>query len=88
MIAMRSDLTPYDTGKRAEPKPWATVTGRELATSEPIDRGLLEDRFGKVDFDDDESSTIVTVWVERDELGRVIVNVQEQRPDVMVRFHS
>ncbi|QIG59085.1 hypothetical protein SEA_RUBYRALPH_77 [Microbacterium phage RubyRalph] len=85
---MRSDLTPYDTGKRAEPRPWAIPTRDQIATAEPIDRGLLEDRFGKVDFDDDESSTIVTVWVEHDVLGRPVVHIQEQHPDVTVRFHS
>lgn len=57
-------LTPYDTGMRGEPKVWPTPSHSELAASEPIDRTLLEDRYGKVDFEDDESKTIATVWIE------------------------
>lgn len=69
---MSDTLTPYDTGMRGEPKVWPTPSRNELAASEPIDRTLLEDRFGKVDFEDDESKTIATVWIEHTEIGYVL----------------
>jgi hypothetical protein len=46
-------LTPYDKGARAEPKVWE-ARHRES-----------DDDFGKVDFDDDESSTVATLWIEK-----------------------
>ena len=50
-------LTPYDTGARAEPKVWTHATHPQNADE--------FDRFGKVDFDDDTSTTIATVWIEK-----------------------
>lgn len=52
--------TPYDTGKRLEPVPW--VKG-------PSIEGYLPSNFGKVDFDDEESATVATLWMERNEDG-------------------
>lgn len=46
-----SSLTPYDTGARLEPQPW------------PPDGD--SDRYGRVDFDDDESATVLSVHAER-----------------------
>ena len=44
-------LTPYDTGERLEPQLWP-------ADDDP-------DRYGRVDFDDDEGATIVSAHGER-----------------------
>lgn len=44
-------LTPYDTGSRLEPQLWPP-------NDDP-------DRAGRVDFDDDESATVLTVYAER-----------------------
>lgn len=49
--------TPYDTGKRAEPKVW---------TSAHIE---ADTDYGKVDFDDDAGGTIATLYIEKDDDG-------------------
>ena len=48
-----SKRTPYDTGKRSEPKVWG--------------KGHIEDDddYGKVDFDDDAGGTIATLYIEQ-----------------------
>lgn len=56
---MSATLTPYDTGARLEPHPFHVQP-----------RNLLKDpaeahRYGKVDFDDEESATRLTVHVAR-----------------------
>lgn len=82
-------LTPYDTGRRAEPRPWAITPGKELATLAPLGRELEEDRFGKVDFTDDESNTTCTVWLEHNEHGQDVLHVQPLAADViLVQVHS
>lgn len=82
-------LTPYDTGKRAEPRKWGHSNDLGLAAMDPIERGLAEDRFGKVDFDDNESATLATVWIEQDELGRHVLHVQQVSLDsILVEVHS
>ncbi|KSU51573.1 hypothetical protein [Microbacterium enclense] len=48
-------LTPYDTGDRLEPQLW------------PL--GEDPDSYGRVDFDNDESATIFTAYVEREREG-------------------
>lgn len=53
----QAELTPYDTGERLEPQPWTVELG-----SDP-------DRYGKVDFEDDESATIATVHIETTPAG-------------------
>lgn len=50
-------LTPYDTGDRLEPHRW-----RERPTQ--------PEHYGKVDFDDDESSTVATVHIEKTPSGK------------------
>ncbi|QUE25370.1 hypothetical protein SEA_FIZZLES_76 [Microbacterium phage Fizzles] len=86
---MTSALTPYDRGVRAEPKPWATATGKELEVMPPIELGIEEDRFGKVDFDDDEGATLATVWLERADDGRVFLHVNTLTADeVAVIVHG
>lgn len=52
-----SKLTPYDTGKRLEPRPWL-AQHRETA-----------DDWGKVDFDNEESATEAIVYIEKAEPG-------------------
>jgi len=52
-----SNLTPYDTGERLEPRTWVTSTA-----------GVTKDNaddFGKVDFDADDGRTVATLWIER-----------------------
>ncbi len=51
ILMTASLLTPYDTGARLEPQPW------------PPDDD--PDRYGRVDFDDDESATVLSVYAER-----------------------
>lgn len=50
-------LTPYDTGKRSQPKVW---------TESHIED---EDDYGKVDFDDDAGGTVATLYIEKDDDG-------------------
>jgi hypothetical protein len=50
-------LTPFDTGKRAEPRPWEE---RHFDS---------EEDWGKVDFDADDGFTLATLYIERDEDG-------------------
>ena len=50
-----SKRTPYDTGKRAEPRPW-TAPHRES-----------DDDYGKVDFEDDAGGTVATLYIEQEE---------------------
>ena len=46
-----SALTPFNTGDRLEPRAWPINDDR--------------DRFGRVDFDDDEAATVFTAYAER-----------------------
>lgn len=55
-------LTPYDQGTRLEPKPWQ-VQNLNLPDEEEADR------YGRVDFDNDEGATGLTVYVEYDKLS-------------------
>lgn len=54
-------LTPYDTGERLEPRPWSTDGDPE--------------RYGRVDFDDDEGATVLSVHVERLPSGACALHV-------------
>lgn len=49
-----ADMTPFDTGARLEPRVWPAVDPDGI---------LDEDRYGRVDFDDDESATVLNVHV-------------------------
>jgi hypothetical protein len=53
-----TDLTPYDIGTRCEPKPWLPY-GTAVTPATPAEN------FGKVDFDDDEGTTVCVIHVER-----------------------
>lgn len=69
MTSTEQNLTPYDTGERLEPMPWidsSAVRQYPIRATDPFH----ENRYGKVDFDTEESHTAVTAWVERDPLNR------------------
>jgi hypothetical protein len=66
--ARRASLTPYDTGKRAEPKVWE-ARHRES-----------EKDFGKVDFNNEEDFTIATLYIERDEDGTYAIRGYTNEP--------
>lgn len=66
--ARRASLTPYDTGRRAEPKVWE-ARHRESAND-----------FGKVDFDNEEDFTIATLYIERDEDGTYAIRGYTNEP--------
>lgn len=79
-------LTPYDTGKRAEPHIWSiTDPGAEPGS---VIWGIDQDRYGRVDFDDDGGETLVTVWVEKNELGEHVVHIQQLSTEASVRIHA
>jgi hypothetical protein len=62
---MNTNLTPYDSGERAEPSTW-TPSNSHLYSLPAGDRARIltnhRDDFGKVDFDTPEGQTIATVW--------------------------
>lgn len=60
MSATETVLTPYDKGDRLEPIPWHV---------QPRNLPKLEEsvRYGKVDFDNEESATVLIAHVERNE---------------------
>ncbi len=74
-------LTPYDTGQRAEPKPWVTSTQGVGATNDP-------DWWGKVDFENDSSETVAVVWLERNESGGYTLHLEPVGGDVDVEVHD
>lgn len=61
-------LTPYDTGRRHEAKPWIPY-GTTVTEATPAEN------FGKVDFDDDEGSTTAVVYLELGDDGRYQLHV-------------
>jgi len=80
---MSDTLTPYDTGKRAEPKVWPTPTRSELTSTPPIERALIEADYGKVDFENDEGTTVATVWIEGTADGYVVhIDMEDPRIEV------
>ena len=68
------ELTPYDTGARCEPKPWPVNPAHP-------------DSYGRVDFENDESATVLNIHVESTDDGyRVVVEplVDEDMVEVVV----
>lgn len=78
-----AEITPYDTGVRLEPKAWVRrALGRHYTGKGPATRDSIEDDFGKVDFDNDESATQITVWAEVDpDTGKLTVHIDKMDPD-------
>lgn len=73
---MRSSIenpTPYDSGKRLEPKVW--VDPRTALAGEELLRLATNDDYGRVDFDDECSQTRLTLWVEN-EGGRLHLHLE------------
>lgn len=63
--------TPYDTGQRHEPILWTHVHRvKDGTTDEELDR------FGKVEFEDNASTTTAIVWVQGHEDGRDVLHVE------------
>jgi hypothetical protein len=61
-------LTPYDAGARLEPRTWVTSTAG-------LTRDNVDD-FGKVDFDNEEGATMLTVWAEPGEEGVTVLHAR------------
>lgn len=72
-------LTPYDTGKRLEPHVWV-----------PRDPGLPPaqdpDDYGRVDFDNEEGGTELTVHVDREDDGTLTLHIHSA-DDIKVVQH-
>ena len=66
-------ITPYDTGERLEPKVWH-IQPRNLPSQEEAER------YGRVDFDDDEGQTVFTAYVERTPTGYAVHIENEAEP--------
>lgn len=64
------ELTSYDTGARLEPHAWAPS---------------VPDEYGRVDFDNDDSATVVTVWIDRDDAGGYRLHLQAD-PDLPLQI--
>ncbi|SDQ32954.1 hypothetical protein [Leucobacter chromiiresistens] len=71
---MPTNLNPYDTGGRLEPKPW------------PTDAGTDSDDYGKVDLTDEFGETVFTGWMQKTEAG-YILRVDEHQ-DVELAFET
>ena len=81
-------LSPYDTGKRYEPQPWVVGEGLAATSAEPIALEMAEDRYGKVDYEDENGLTGYTIWVERNERGIPVVHIQQTGIDpVAIEIH-
>lgn len=73
MVTANTALTPYDTGARLEPQLWQTF-------DEPA-------AYGRVDFDDEEGRTVLTLHVERREAGYVLV-VDSSAEPLLIQANS
>lgn len=77
---MAEPLTPYDTGTIAEPILWQDNRDAVQAAL----RSGHEADIGKVDFNDDEGATVVTVRVTRDKHGAHSIYIESHRDDLRV----
>jgi hypothetical protein len=71
-------LSPYDTGVRCEAKPW-------IPLGERVTQATPAESFGKVDFDDEEGSTVCVAYVERRKEGGYILHVDPLCQDEKIR---
>lgn len=74
-------LTPYDTGERLSPIPWVQGEAKRRGTAKPDD-------YGKVDFDNDESSTAATLYIEKREGGYTLKGYTNEPLDVDIDDQS
>jgi hypothetical protein len=77
-------LTPYDTGARLEPKPWV----KDGYTGDEYIRPVTPDDYGKVDFDNEEGATKLTVWAEPGEDGLVVLHVCAHGNRVRIKWEG
>lgn len=78
---MSQTLTPYDTGDRLEPHPW--VRG-EVASPGGLPWRVEVGDFGRVDFDDDEGRTVLTLYVERSVTGGYALHVENLTAELRI----
>lgn len=71
-------LSPYDTGARCEAKPW-------IPHGERVTQATPAENFGKVDFDDEEGSTVCVAYLERRKDGGYILHVDPLCEDEKIR---
>ncbi|MDN5803013.1 MAG: hypothetical protein L0H26_00240 [Microlunatus sp.] len=74
MTQAQALLTPYDTGDRLEPRPWVQggLNAAQLVRLSVGSPAPTFEDFGRVDFDDDENRTVLTVYVDRNAHGYVL----------------
>ncbi len=68
------NLSPYDTGHRAEPQLWVRPGDSAIDSFRPAPE---PDRYGKVDFDDDGGATIATVYLEKNAGGGYTLHLDD-----------
>jgi hypothetical protein len=79
--------TPFDLGRRLRPVPWVRTTndGAWWAGSDTTRRAEPDD-FGRVDFDDDADTSIVTIHVEQKGEGfEVVIQHNQDAVPVTIR---
>lgn len=75
--------TPYDTGAVLEPFPWVHKDGTTGTDRRPCE----DDDYGRVDFDNDEGATIVTLRVTRDG-DRYVLEIYGNDEDLDIQTYS
>lgn len=78
-----SNLTPYDTGARLEPKPWNVRPEPGIAQAD-----IDPDAYGRVDFDNDEGATVLTAYMEPDGNGGYTLHLDADEAVVAVAFNG
>ncbi|MFF8918018.1 hypothetical protein ACF08M_33130 [Streptomyces sp. NPDC015032] len=86
MTQSQSELSPYDTGARCEPKLWQPDSEAVAAV---MRSGEAED-IGNVDFTNEEDCTVVTAHVSRGDDGMYTVHLMPMCGDdeIRVEFHG
>lgn len=74
----KSELTPYDTGDRLEPHIW--VRGRSVISPTGEPRPAEPDDFGRVDFDDCDGATALSILVHPSDRG-IEVQIEQFTPE-------
>ncbi|MFK0154154.1 hypothetical protein ACIQVK_19035 [Streptomyces sp. NPDC090493] len=86
MTQSQSELSPYDTGARCQPRLWQP--NREAVTAAM--RSGEAEGIGNVDFTNDEDNTVVTVHVSRGDDGMYTVHLVPMCSEDQIRleFHG